>query len=677
MLNSATKDLRHAENLRREGKLEEALKIINEIEKKGPLTPNDQLTLLISKGNILSIYQRQEEAVKIGDLAYRLSQSLGRPIETIISLVFKANSLFLGQYDEALNYLVEAENLLNSLEDVSPQFLSRQKRKILFRKAWAYLYKGEYQQALKFALECLDLQEKFGYKSDISYTLQLLGTLYSSSDTDLGIDYISRSLSMFEDLGDQVGIATSQAILGQLLFIKGNLDLAEDFSKKSLSVESISPRAKLTSINSLGQIFKIRGELDKALKYFKQGIALAENKSNYDYYIDFQAYIGSIYFQKGENDIAIEFLKPSLSLAEKIDDMKSIFTSLTTLVKVYLKKGDYEEVQEYLDHFDKFQAQLENKLLTNGYKLLKAAFLKEKGGSANRAEAEKLLKFLISDATYPDTIISSLIYLCEFYLEELNLFEDPEVLKKVSPLIERLYKISKEQRMYGTISETKLLQAKVALIQMDFEETERLLTQAQRVAELYGISLTAQKISSEHDNYLVKLNEWKRLKDRDAPLSERLKLAEVDSVIERLQGKRPIEPPELVEEEPIVLLIIDKSGISYFNYPFKKEFTKDWLFSSFMSAFNTFSSEVFEKSIDRIMIDENKILINSVEQFLVCYVIKGQSYPGLQKLNRFSKAIKDNTEIWESLTRAAQTGEVLEIDKPQSLGIVVNEIFTH
>lgn len=60
-------------------------------------------------------YQRQEEAVKVGDLAYRLSQSLGRPIETITCLLFKANSLFLGQYDEALNNLFEAENLLNSL----------------------------------------------------------------------------------------------------------------------------------------------------------------------------------------------------------------------------------------------------------------------------------------------------------------------------------------------------------------------------------------------------------------------------------------------------------------------------------------------------------------------------------------------------------------------------------
>ncbi len=229
--------------------------------------------------------------------------------------------------------------------------------------------------------------------------------------------------------------------------------------------------------------------------------------------------------------------------------------------------------------------------------------------------------------------------------------------------------------MYGVLAEVKLLQAKVTLIQMDFEEAQRLLTQAQRVAELYGITITAQKISSEHDNYLEKLSEWKSLKEREAPISERLKLASVEGVLERLQGKRAIEPPELVAEEPIVLLIMDKSGISYFNYSFRKDWDFDWLFSSFMSAFEIFSSEVFSESIDRIKIGENLILINPVESFLVCYVIKGQSYPGLQKLNRFSKAIKENTEIWETLNRAVQTGEALELDKPQSLGKLVNEIF--
>ncbi|MHA2054689.1 MAG: hypothetical protein ACW99F_13950, partial [Candidatus Hodarchaeales archaeon] len=402
---------------------------------------------------------------------------------------------------------------------------------------------------------------------------------------------------------------------------------------------------------------------------------LAESDNFYDHFVQFQTSMGMHYFTKGEYDLALEYLEPSLSLAEKMRNANSILFSLIFLVNVHLQRDAIKEVQKYLERLKRYESEWENRSLTHTYLLLKAVFLLETGGSIFREEAETILKQVSTNTTQPTLNAAALIYLCEFYLEDLNQSKDTGILKKITPLIAEIYKISEEQRLYRNLAEAKLLQAKVALIQMDFEETQRLLTQAQRVAEMYGITLTAQKISSEHDNYLEKLNEWKKLKEKDVPISERIKFAEVDGVIERLQRRRVIEAQELEDEEPIVLLIMDKSGISYFNHPFIENWDSDWIFSSFMSAFDTFSSEVFSESIDRIKIGDNLILVNPIESFLVCYVIKGQSYLGLQKLNRFSKAIKDNSEIWETLNRATQTGEALELDKPRSLGVVVNEIF--
>lgn len=99
------------------------------------------------------------------------------------------------------------------------------------------------------------------------------------------------------------------------------------------------------------------------------------------------------------------------------------------------------------------------------------------------------------------------------------------------------------------------------------------------------------------------------------------------------------------------------------------------LFSGFMSAFNSFSSEFFSKSIDRIKIDENIILLRPVESFMVCYVIKGQSYPALLKLTRFSDAIKWKPDIWKALNQAVKSSEMLELYNLSSLGDIVNEIF--
>jgi hypothetical protein len=145
--------------------------------------------------------------------------------------------------------------------------------------------------------------------------------------------------------------------------------------------------------------------------------------------------------------------------------------------------------------------------------------------------------------------------------------------------------------------------------------------------------------------------------------------------LELIQGKRAVEPSELVDEEPILLLIMDNSGVTYFNHPFISNWDYSDLFSSFMSAFNTFSSEIFSKSIDRIRIGENTILINPAEPFLACYIIRGQSYSALQKLSRFSEAIKKNSEIWQALNKSVKTSDMLELDNPPILKSVINEIF--
>jgi tetratricopeptide (TPR) repeat protein len=669
-------DLRHVENLRREGKLQEALEVINEIEKRGTLTPNDQLLVLISKGKILTTYQRFAESFRVGKITYRLSQSLGKTKEMITSLFFKSSCLWFGQTDKALKYLLKAEKLLNSLSDISPSYLDRQKRNILFRKSWAYFMKRYADEALENALECLKLQEKFGSKADTAFTLQLLGNICRlKGEIDLALDYASRSLTIFNELSDQRGMVASRITLGHISIMEGNLNQAIKYFKQNLSFKSINLLAKVDCLQSLGSVYQTRGELDKALKYFKRGLALAEKVNYYTAFVNSQLSIGTIYILKGDYKLAIEYLELSLSLAKKMNHEDLIASSLITLGIAYIQLDALDEVQKYLDQLKKPEIQMKTDLVHNTYFLLKAMFLIKKGGTLNRGEAHTLLK-QISANIAPLLKSMALIYLCEFYLEELILFEDIEVLKEFNPLIEQLYRTSEEQRLYYNLAEAKLLQAKLALIQMDFEEAQRLLTQAQRVAEMYGIEFTAQKISNEHDNYLEKLSEWKNLKEKNAPMAERLKLASVDSVIERLQGKSAVEPPELVDEEPIVLLIMDKSGISYFNYSFIEDWDSDWVFSSFMSAFDTFSSALFSESIDRIRIGENLILVNPIESFLVCYVIKGQSYLGLQKLNRFSDAIRNNSDIWESLSKAVQTGEELDLNNPPSLGNVMNEIFS-
>jgi hypothetical protein len=354
-----------------------------------------------------------------------------------------------------------------------------------------------------------------------------------------------------------------------------------------------------------------------------------------------------------------------------------IVPSLLYLLLINIDIGSHEEAQKYLTRLEDLSDQHKNTLFKHEYPLGKALMLKMSTRMRDKVKAEEILNQIIEDdIVFPQFHILSIVSLCDLLLEELSIYNDPKIIEEIKPLIEQLLKIANSRHSKLYLAEVKFLQAKLALIQMEIEEAKKSLAEAQKIAETQGLSLLAQKISSEYDILLEKVGEWEKLNNEEAPMAERIKLASVDGVLNRLQGKKAVDPPELVDEEPILLLIMDNSGASYFNHIFLENWDHSDLFSSFMSAFNKFMDEIFSNSIDRIKVKENTILIHPIETFLVCYVIKGQSYPALLKLTRFTEAIRENSDIWQALNKSVRTNEMLGLDNPPALKTVIDEIFT-
>jgi len=202
------------------------------------------------------------------------------------------------------------------------------------------------------------------------------------------------------------------------------------------------------------------------------------------------------------------------------------------------------------------------------------------------------------------------------------------------------------------------------------------LTEAQRIAELHGLTLLSQKISHEHDNLLEQSGTWGDIIGKNKSMTERIKLASINGVIDRLKGKRALDPPEMVDEQPTLLLIIAEGGVLIFSHPFTEESQRDdTLFSSFLSAFTSFSSEFFVKGLDRAKFGEDFILMQSVGPFSICYLFKGQTYPVTQRLTRFTEQIQSTMSIWQTLETFYKTSQVLELKDNPSLDSLITEIF--
>ncbi|MFX1481061.1 MAG: tetratricopeptide repeat protein, partial [Promethearchaeota archaeon] len=554
----------------------------------------------------------------------------------------------------------------------------KMKLKYLLMKGMDYAFYGKLEKGLEYLIERLALSKKLGDKYEIVISLLACSNLSQSvGELDKALDFAMQSLFLVDKITNKTQIARNFSIISNIFRLKGDLDQALDYAIQSLAQKEISSKEKIETLLQVGEIYRIKGELNRAMEFFEQGLSFSK-KIDFKYEIGHCLWrIGQIFWNQGKLEEASENLKRSLAISEDNEFFSNILNSLFHLIRVNVDLEDLDQAKVYLQRLkEKLTLYPSNSWLKQLCQVGEAYILKTSNRSRSRIEAENLLNQVIKDPVmYYELTIFALIELCDLLLIELRMTNDLEVLEEIRPVITQLLRISEEQHSFRYIAETKLLQAKLALIQMDIEKAEQLLTLAQQLAEKHGLQLLAQKISHEHDKLLDQIDIWERVKKEEAPISERIKLASTDGILESIQGKHAVESPELVDEEPILLLIMDNSGATYFNHTFVANWDHSDLFSSFMSAFNTFSDEIFSKSIDRIRIGENTILINPVESFLACYVIKGQSYSALKKLKKFTEILKKKSEIWDSLLKANKTSEILDLNNPPSLGVAVKEIF--
>ena len=678
MPESKIKKLVHAELLMYQGKFDEALEIIEIFEEKVTNKSKEQLSAYTLKGRVFSYAEKYKEAVEVGELVYKLSQELGSISDSIDAFLIKSCVVFFGKLENGLELISKAENLLNSISDDPTLDLSRQKSDFLRIKSIIYRVTGDLNKALELALEWGALGEKIGEKLDISHIYRHIGEIYIfNGEPNIALEYARKALILQQELNCQVGIATSFSIVGLSYYSKGDFDEALKYCKQSIKISQISNFTKFSTLNLLGAIYKEKAELNRSLSYYNRAAKLAENENYTEGFIENIMGIGKIYRMKGEHDKAMEYLKRSLTLSKNIKSQYGINASLFYFVLLNLDKNFHEQAQYYLNKLEELTDQVESKVFKQMYSLAKAILLMQSNRIRSRTEAEILLKQIIEEEfSVPQLYLLAIVNLCDLLLEELTFTNNLEVLDELHPLITNILRIAEKQNSSLWLAETKLLQGKLALIQMDVEGAQRFFTQSQQIAELHGLNLLAIKISSEHDNLLEQLNIWDKLEEKNAPMSERIKLASLNGVLDRMKGKSVVNPPILTHEMPILLLIIAEGGIPLFSQPFTEDWSfEDDLISGFLTAFNTFSGELFSNKLDRAKFGDYTILMQTVKQFSMCYLFKGQTYLAKQKFKQFIDLIQKSPSIWQTMIKFTKTNRSIRLKDSSSLELLIDEIF--
>ncbi|MFX1242656.1 MAG: tetratricopeptide repeat protein, partial [Promethearchaeota archaeon] len=595
------------------------------------------------KGLILWYLNKWDDLIGFGETIYEEGQKCNNKLQSFDGLYFIIIGLVrTGKNEEAFKFFDKAESILNSISNVSMEIITQRKARLSVVKAFVGLYCGKVGLVEKSLEWILVSQEKFDKSFEIVWANILMAT------------YVWR--------------------------VKSNFDLCREYLKKAFFLaKEIKFNHNWIALchHKFGAYYMTIGEMDKSLKYYIKSLELFKKIKGKGLNVAILLNnMGNLYGERGEYELAVEHLEESINLYEQIPYC-NIETPIESLITLAAEHGDNERAQKYFHRLEDIRNQKRNDDVEFIYKFDKALILKTSSRIRDKAKAQEILQELIeTDTIYFGIIIKAHIHLCEILLMEYRIDNDNETLTELNHYIANLLTIAEKQHSYFVFCEVFILQAKLALINFDTKSARLFLTQAQKIAEFYSMKRLAMKISYEHDELLKHLDLWEKLKESEAPLTERWKFAGVNEQMDKMVRRRAIEIPELSDEEPVLLLIASEGGIPFFSQSFiKDKLFEDHLFGGFFTAINTFINEVFSEGLNRASFGEYTLLMNSLSPFLMCYVYKGQSYSAQNRIKSFINEIKSNNELWEVINKFFQMNRKIHIRDIPSLESLIQEIF--
>jgi tetratricopeptide (TPR) repeat protein len=638
------KELVLAQQLMEQGDYKEALQTIDNLEEVTDLNVGEKLSYYLLKGSILFNLGHFEDSYKIANQAYQESKGVKDYLYIIDILILIARNLNrLNKFEESFDIVAQAEDVFKNFPQESSNDLKQRMATLFSLRGAINFYKGDSDNALLNIEESFTLREEIGDKRGKMFSLMQLGWIYSVYKGDLEK---SKTYSEWaKELGEEIGV------------------------KKCRFCYALN-------LVNLGWIYGEQGELDRSLSYSKQSIEIFKELEDNNYLNMALANIGWLLWLKGENSQASEYFERRYVNVRATGNSLLISIALANMVELSIERDDLESANNYLKELQKLNDAEENVFVGGWNRFCKAMILKKSSRIRDQAKAQEIFKQLVEDKISTDIVNNAFVELCDLLLIELRSSNNLEILNELNSLINQLLEFAQSQNSFRILGETYLLQARLALILFDFKKARQLFSQAQKVVDKYGIKYLAIKISSEHDELLKDLEIWETLKEKKVSITERLRLAHLGKDLDILVKKRAIEIPKMKAEQPILLLILSKSGRIILSNPFIAEMTVDDAYiGKFLTFFNTYTNQIFSESFDRVKFGQYTVLFNTINSFFVVYMFHGQTYGARLKLIHFSETIKKESKIKQNLESSYSKGKIINLSNDPMLEELIMNSF--
>jgi hypothetical protein len=447
-------------------------------------------------------------------------------------------------------------------------FMSDQKEKVgnlheELIQAKQLIKEGKINEAFQIVLE-LEKRDNLSPQELLFSKLLKANFLYKSMKFSDANIYTDELLQESKKQGNLLTYLDALLIKSFANVMLGNVSKSEDLIKKA---DNLFKKVKGTStidlreresflVRTKANICTWRGEIHRSLELNKKAFELAEHSKDRELTSASLINIAEKYGLLGDYNNAKLYAERAI----EIQYQPWLIYALGFIIDILLDKGDIEGADYYFQQISEIREKDKSKMNDILYRYYKAVLLKTSLRSKNRVKSEKLLKQIIDTEDVSGGIKSSLakkriftiINLCDLLLIELRITNYPEIIDEIQPYIQKLLEFAEQQHSYWILCETHLLQAKLSLLTFDIQKAKRFLTQAQQIAERFGLTQLSTKIAKENDDLLKKEDLWEKLKREGASMADRVELARLDEQIEGMV-RNPTMPAVYIRENKVVI----------------------------------------------------------------------------------------------------------------------------
>ncbi|MHA1878291.1 MAG: tetratricopeptide repeat protein [Promethearchaeota archaeon] len=508
------------------------------------LTEEQRLTTIIMKAEFLNHLGEYKKTITIlGEVikATENEKSLLR-VNALNNLVF--SYCLLGNLPETIRVLQDIEKLLEELENLPKIDFEKSKMLFLAAKINFYYYTADPPNLKKYCEELITLAKK--YKNDFFLFLGWLniGSYYNlMGDIPKVREVFSKELATIAEKTESEILKIFFEFFSTSFYQPKSLKEMHD--KIKLMEEQISAYEALGSKVSLGFMYNNLAvmysnilDTDKALDYFHKSYNIYELAFGKNLYL---MNVGNQYCAKGDIETARAYYQQALEYSLEVKSNYWIGSMYGILIPILIDLGFLDQANEYLTKYKQIVEVADQASLTNSYKIASARVLKASSKMKDWVKAQEIFEELLTKNLNDLQKIAVYLNSSEILLKELQMTGDNETLKKLKDNITIMFDYANKNVYHQFTINLLRLQSKLAIIEYDEAEANKLLFEAKTIAENSKLPKLVAEIEEERVALEKQKEFWQLAKQKNEPLTARLEHIGISKTLQDMKEKTVIE----------------------------------------------------------------------------------------------------------------------------------------